>query len=226
VQLPSDVPQSAAEWEFFAGSDPDVLGFHARIRLWQASERLAEATKRQLALEGPPQGPDSKLQAALVEFRQDLKERIVARTLGFVQRASRVGYRRDVEGEDWPILDELLAGGRDDCDGWELLTFSVLREQGFVRGEIYRAILRSRRGSDAQVFDYHMVTFWFSAVRPGDPWVLDPTGFLARKPTRLSKLRDWEPVRIFDESDQFSVMPRTPSSAQGAAKGSEERASR
>jgi len=155
----------------------------------------------------------AELSDSLVGFRKELRWRVVTRTLGFVQRMSRLGYRPDPRGDDWPILGELLAGGRDDCDGWELLNFALLRDAGFAQQEIYRAILRRRdgpgdpgpRAGATSGERYHMVTLWFRDGDASDPFVLDPTAELARNPTRFSRLRDWEPVRLFDESRQFQA---------------------
>ena len=47
-------------------------------------------------------------------------------------------------------------------------TVNFLRELGFDKAEVYRAIVY--RKSDQQ---HHMVTLWFED--PDDPWVIDPT---------------------------------------------------
>ena len=264
-------------FDLFLPPDPNDV-FYARIRLWQASERLAalrgqpavvrdrepwrlartrpvresdiqESDLRKLdpresapgdsargdsegasrdapdppapagAVSGP--GPASEsdggalaaqarsLSAALAGFEARRQRRAVEDTLRFVQAQSRRIYRADAAGESWPALEDLLREGRDDCDGLELLTFALLRRQGFGQGEIYRTIVR-----EPQRDLYHMVTLWLpggggpdAPVAGTEPWVLDPTGWITRSPAPLSAIRPWRPVRLFDESGQWSAAP-------------------
>jgi len=199
--LPGARPlEPSGAWDLFVREGSGQV-FAPRIRLWQASERLETSRRRLLELDGVPLLPlDSQLGESLEQFRSRTRRELVTRTLAWVQAQSRSGYRRDARGDAWPILDELLQSGADDCDGWELLTFSTLRSFGFARGELYRAVLR-RSEPEA----YHMVTLWLTADAVNDPWVLDPIGSIARQPTRLSRLAAWEPLRVFDEVDQFGA---------------------
>ena len=173
------------------------------VRLWQASERLDAASARLAALlPAPPEpGPVPELEEAYRAFSERQRLRLARETVAWVQDQSRVRYRRDPGGDVWPSLRGLFAEGRDDCDGLELLTFSLLRSRGFGPGELYRAILRN---GDAG--GYHMVTLWFDADR-ADPWVLDPTGFVTRPVARLSGIRPWVPVQLFDERELFRAAP-------------------
>ena len=200
-------PAPDPRWDLFVaddGGDP----FAPRVRLWQASERLEAAKLRLRALEGrPPLPMETDLAEAHRQFHAQARLRLARDTLAWVQAQSRRGYRRDPGGDSWPILDELLATGEDDCDGWELLAFTTLRGLGFGPGELFRAVLRSREGEG-----YHMVTLWLPEGRangPGrdDPWVLDPTGSVSRGLIRLSRLDGWAPVRLFDEREQFRAVP-------------------
>ena len=108
-------------------------------------------------------------------------------------------YVSDDGREHWPTLNEVLARNGDDCDGLELLTYYLLRELGFR--DVYRAVVV--RPSDDQ---HHMVTLWFA--EPGDPHVIDPTGAMARGAPRMSQVRGWRPLKVFDETREYSVRRR------------------
>ena len=174
--------------------------FSPLIRLWQASERWE--TSR--AATSPPAriGP---LEVEYRAFGARQKQRIARDTLHWMQALSAVLYRPDQDGDEWPTLAELFARGGDDCDGLELLGFTTLRHLGFGEGEIYRGVLRSRDGEH-----YHMVTLWFDAGPSSDPYVLDPTGWIARDLVRLSSLAGWVPLRLFDEDQQFTALEVVP----------------
>jgi len=243
--LGSESGVEGPRWNLFVPDGPGAV-FAPRIRLWQASERLARlqiayearaepaliarpassaperprAASLAVADRGTEQGLGTTLarsrDAAVAEgsappalalevgaFSLELKRAIADRTLEWVQAQSRRGYRRDPNGDEWPILQELLGSGRDDCDGWELLQFSTLRSFGFEKGEIFRGILEREEPRA-----YHMVTLWLPERSAADPWVLDPIGSIAQQPVRLSALEDWAPLRVFDEDDQFGVVRR------------------
>jgi hypothetical protein len=121
----------------------------------------------------------------------------------FVQQQSGLYYTRDRGVDDWPVLGELLEAGADDCDGMDLLTFSLLRRLGFERGEIYRAIVRN-----VETDLHHIVTLWFEPGNRDAPWLLDSTGEITREVMPLSAQTAWEPLRLFDETSAFSVRAR------------------
>ena len=179
--------------------------FSPMIRLWQASERYEAARS-------PASAPGSAGEFALEvrAFGSAQKLRIVRDTLHWIQSRSALRYRADAGGDRWPTLSEMLARGQDDCDGLELVSFHLLRTLGFVDGEIYRTVLRS---SDER--QYHMVTLWFDAGPGSDPYVIDPTGWIARDLVRLSSLSAWQPLRLFDEDEEFTALelPARPAAA-------------
>jgi hypothetical protein len=180
--------------DLFAPPAPDDL-FSPLIGLWQASERweAGRGSAAKPALSGA-------LEAEYLAFNRAQKERVARDTLRWIQTRSLVHYRPDPGGDQWPTLAELFARGEDDCDGLELLAFNVLRGLGFGEGEIYRAVLRSENPER-----YHMVTLWFDADLSSDPYVIDPTGWIAHDLVRLSSLPRWRALRLFDEDQQFTA---------------------
>jgi hypothetical protein len=116
----------------------------------------------------------------------------------WIQEQARQHYIPDDVVDDWATLDSTLRNNGDDCDGLELLTFNLLRDLGFERDEVYRAIVYRR--SDGQ---HHMVTMWFEDAN--DPWVIDPTGAMTEGMPRMSDLPEWTPIKIFSEDEEFTV---------------------
>ncbi len=181
--------------DLFGPPAPDDM-FSPMIRLWQVSEQW-EAGRAPAA---DPK-PNAELALEVRAFGGAQKLRIARETLRWIQARSALRYRSDNGVDRWPTLSEMLDRGQDDCDGLELVSFHVLRTLGFGQGEIYRAVLRS---SDER--QYHMVTLWFDAGPRSDPYVIDPTGWIARDLVRLSSLDDWHPLRLFDEDEQFTAL--------------------
>jgi hypothetical protein len=193
--------------ELFAPPAPDDM-FSPLIQLWQASERWEAGRAGSV-----PPAPTGALETEYLAFSRAQKGRIARDTLHWVQTRSMLHYRPDPSGDQWPTLAELFARGEDDCDGLELMTFTVLRSLGFGEGEIFRAVLRS---DDAE--RYHMVTLWFDAPPPSDPVVIDPTGWIARDLVRLSSLSSWRALRLFDEDQQFTALEIPTAPRDGVAK--------
>ncbi|MBW2279303.1 MAG: hypothetical protein JRG82_01075 [Deltaproteobacteria bacterium] len=196
--------------------------FVPAISSWQAENRLEELAdevavlRRRLAEHGASRTPaessadavsdpsgESALGVAYAGFRSHLRRGVVNDTVRWVQQQSGLYYRPDSRGDDWPVLAELLDRGADDCDGMDLLTFSLLRRLGFEPGEIYRTILRNRADDR-----YHIVTLWFEPGHRDDPWLLDSTGEVSETVRPLSEHPDWEPLRLFDETRSYAVRAR------------------
>jgi hypothetical protein len=55
-----------------------------------------------------------------------------------------------------------------------------------------------------------MVTLWFEDR--DDPWVLDPTGAMARGMPRMSELPEWVPLKVFSDTAEYSVRRATSAS--------------
>ena len=181
--------------DLFVPAPPDDPWTH-KISDWQARH------DQDPARQGEPAGNESELAREYEKFSRELRQRLVADTVGWVQERSSKYYRADEKYDHWATLGEVVQSGADDCDGLDLLTFVLLRRLGFETSEIYRSIV-----VEAESGQHHMVTLWFDEEGRMDPFVLDPTGVVARGMLRLSEIDGWEPIQLFDEHDHFRVEP-------------------
>jgi hypothetical protein len=188
-------PLPAVSLNFFAPAPADNPWQH-KIENWQARHHLDPVRRG----ESPRQ--DSELAAEYGRFAGEMRHRIAAETVAWVQGQSRRYYRPDGERDHWATLGEVIETGGDDCDGLDLLTFQTLRRLGFGEKEIFRAILVERESGQ-----HHMVTLWFEDGDRGDPFVLDPTAVVTAEMVRLSTVPNWEPIELFDETAHFRVEP-------------------
>lgn len=179
--------------DFFAPAGAQDPWIH-KVQNWQARHRLDPATRG----EWSPQV--SELGEAYAGFERELRRRIVADTVAWVQEYSRRHYRPDGGRDHWATLGEVIASGEDDCDGLDLLTFVLLRRLGFGERELYRAIV-----VEDGTAQHHMVTLWFEGGSSDDPFVLDPTGVVSPELARLSEVASWEPIELFDEHAHYTV---------------------
>jgi len=207
ASVPSQ-PTRTARFEFFrapAADDP----WTPQIASWQARERALPDVE--LLRPGAPVSNPGDAEAARQPVRGDLRaeyfafraerKRALARDVAaWIQRASKRHYVPDGPVDHWATLAETLARNGDDCDGLELLTYHYLRDLGFREDEVYRAIVF--RPSDQQ---HHMVTLWFEDR--DDPWVIDPTGAMTQGMPRLSEVPGWMPLKVFSESEEYTVQP-------------------
>ncbi len=195
---------STARYDFFEPAERD--DWNARIVVWQAASQL-DAAK-------PPDAfpPPSFLGSSFTRAEGDLRRAVAERVVAWMQTESGLYYRPDASGDRWPTLPQVLGSEGDDCDGIELLGFSLLRRLGFGPGEIYRTILVHRESGE-----HHMVTLWFAEGPAKEPFVLDPTGELARRLVPLRALHGWEPVALFDETLQYRARPAV-ASGRGEAR--------
>jgi predicted transglutaminase-like cysteine proteinase len=192
---------SPVSLDFFVPSPPDNP-WQNKIENWQARHHL-DPVRRGEAARKP-----SELADAYRDFAQQMRRRIAADTVAWVQEHSQRFYRPDGERDHWATLSEVIESGGDDCDGLDLLTFETLRRMGFGAHEIYRAIVVEQKTGQ-----HHMVTLWFENGDRSDPFVLDPTGVVAQGLTRLSGVPTWTPIELFDERAHYRVEP----SGAGAA---------
>jgi len=203
---PGSVPAAdrrARGWGFFADPRPEADVWSRKIADWQAREQ-----RDRPALEARPAAdrlrvPEyallwDKLDAWALGERRGLARRITA----FSQDEARRHYQwdppTDLEGDPWPSSQELFERNGDDCDGLDLIAYTLMRRFGFPEDELYRVVVR--RESDGA---HHMATLWFE--RRDDPWVIDATGAIARRMVRFSDLAGWTPLRVFDEDEQWGV---------------------
>jgi predicted transglutaminase-like cysteine proteinase len=175
----------------------------AKITGWQQRERAEvadlETAPASVSGAGDAVAPDreSSLREKFAAFRREQRRRQAQEVATWMQDTSRAHYRPDGAFDHWATLAETLAADGDDCDGLELLAFNLLRELGFAKDEVFRAIVH--RESDGQ---HHMVTLWFEEA--DDPWVIDPTGAMTRGMPRLSAMADWRALKVFDDEREFT----------------------
>ena len=184
-------------FDFFTpagGNDP----WNQKIENWQARHLLDPAVKGAWTPDASP------LARSYARFKRDLRRKIVAETVIWVQERSKSHYRPDGVRDHWATLGEVIEAGEDDCDGLDLLTFVLLRDLGFDESEIYRAIV-----VEDGTGQHHMVTLWFEDGHREDPYVLDPTGVVTSELVRMSGIQSWEPIELFDERDHFAVRQTT-----------------
>ena len=184
-------------FDFFiqaASDDP----WNQKIQNWQSRHHLDPASR------GEAVGDISSLGEAYLEFERDMRRRVAADTVTWVQERSKDHYRPDGRRDHWATLGEVMESGGDDCDGLDLMTFVLLRRLGFKDTEIFRAIL-----VEDGTAQHHMVTLWFESGEAEDPFILDPTGVVTPIMVRLSDIPTWEPIELFDEASHFAVRPST-----------------
>ena len=180
--------------DFFVQA-PHEDPWNAKIRNWQSRHQLEQA----MPAAHRPATP-SKLLDSYGKFTTDLRRRIAADAVAWVQDESHRHYIPDGQTDHWATLSEVAATDGDDCDGLDLLTFLLLRKLGFSEQEIFRSIVVERDSAQ-----HHMVTLWFEDGDKSDPWVLDPTGVVTDKLVRLSEVPGWSPIEMFDEARHFRV---------------------
>ncbi len=179
-----------------------------KIARWQERERATGGAEVLSA--APPtvaSGPDTTadagaelLRTKYLRFHAERKRALARDVAGWVQEQSKTHFIPDGVIDRWATLESTLARDGDDCDGLELLSFHLLRDLGFRGDEVYRAIVM--RPGDGQ---HHMVTLWFE--ERGDPWVIDPTGAMTSGMPRMSEVPDWVPIKLFSETENFTVRP-------------------
>jgi len=179
-----------------------------KIAGWQHRER-AQPSVEQL-VEGPPAVSKGRrpvvpldgesLRQRYSRYRNETRRDLARELAAWMQSVAKRHYVADGLVDHWATLEETLDRNGDDCDGLELLAFHFLRDHGFPANEVFRAVIH--RPEDGQ---HHMVTLWFED--PNDPWVLDPTGAMTSGMPRMSERPDWVPLKLFTETEQYSVRP-------------------
>jgi predicted transglutaminase-like cysteine proteinase len=182
------LPAAGPSYHFVKGSSPGDSA-HAKIARWQERERAGSP-----ALSPQP----ASLGADFSLFVSAERRALAARVGAWIQAEARARYLPDAGADRWPTAAEVFASSGDDCDGLELLALHALRTLGFPEEALFRAVIE-RPGDGVQ----HMVTLWFET--PGDPLVIDPTGFAAESVLPLSVLEGWTPRAIFTEQAEYRV---------------------
>jgi len=180
---------------------PKIAGWQSREQAQPAVDDLqAPAEVSNSGLLRPVAGTRGDLRKAYFQFRKQEKREIAAQMARWIQRQARSHYVPDGPIDHWATLEETLARNGDDCDGLELLAYHFLRDLGFGKDEVFRAVVR--RPKDGQ---HHMVTLWFDT--PDDPYVIDPTGAMTTGMPRMSEVKGWETLKIFNADEEFSPRP-------------------
>jgi hypothetical protein len=179
--------------DFFVES-PREDPWNAKIKNWQSRNQLDQVAVAQHLPTG------GKLGEEYQGFEIELRRRIAAETVAWIQDESRRHYIPDGEVDHWATLSEVIAQDGDDCDGLDLMTFDLLRKLGFSKDELFRSIV-----VDRETGQHHMVTLWFENSDRRDPWVLDPTGVVTSQLVRLSQVPKWSPIEMFDEARHYRV---------------------
>ena len=180
------------------------------VAQWQLrAQRVAPETRPSLPHEDSVRKAElsGMLRRKMGAFHVEQRHALARKINVWAKGEARTHYRFDRDPRNpaldhWPTFLELLDRNGDDCDGLDLIAFEMLREFGFQRGEIYRAVVK--RNSDGR---NHMVTLWFEDRE--DPWVIDVTGAMSGLMRKFSQLPGWTPTVVFDEYDQFGVTRRS-----------------
>jgi hypothetical protein len=201
-----------ARWEWFGVPDardpwsPKIAGWQARelARLDGDGEPAPASVSGAAGAPGesaPREG--TALLGKYLDFRAEQRRKAARDVARWIQRQAREHYIEDGPIDHWATFRETLARDGEDCDGLELLVHNVLRDLGFPRDELYRAIVYRPR--DGQ---HHMVTLWFEDR--DDPWVIDPTGAMVSGMPRMSEVPGWAPLKLFSEDAEYTVRPERP----------------
>ncbi len=200
--------EQASLYEYF-GKPNSGDAWSRKIRGWQVRQRADRAAEHGIAIPAVSEPNRRAAQAAAriapgtlqgkyARFRAERKRHTARELAEWIQEQSRQHYIEDGPVDHWATFEETLTTNGDDCDGLELLVFNLLRDLGFDRAEVYRAVVY--RKTDDQ---HHMVTLWFED--PQDPWVIDPTGAMTSGMPHMSDLPEWVPIKIFSEDRDYTV---------------------
>jgi hypothetical protein len=207
-------------YDFFALYEPASDPWHDQVVEWQERARKDHpAVSIEPPTDLPPLSKRSILQkqqlrALIGEFEVEQRHALARRISKWTWLKGRYYYVPDegetspdeekglpAMGDYWPTYSELVDANGDDCDGLDLLAYQLLREFGFPKDQLFRAILLRHRDNAN-----HMVTLWFED--PGDPWVFDATGAATREFVRFSEVEGWTPTHVFNETAQYTVVER------------------
>jgi predicted transglutaminase-like cysteine proteinase len=197
-------------FDFFSAARPDDDPWYGKVAEWQARAR-AETAATPAAVRDTGIRRSALLGNKMGAFEAEQKRKLARRINAWAQVQARQHYRAerdaDFDADHWPTFGELIERNGDDCDGLDLITYQLLREFGYPRDEVYRAVVRRDRDRAN-----HMVTLWFEDG--DDPWVLDATGAMTLKMRRFSELVGWTPTKMFNEVEQYRVIRSEPDSVR------------
>jgi hypothetical protein len=199
--------QLVSRYDYFVTPRPDDP-WSRKIHRWQDRERTdrgddllrAPAAVAEPGVEGSEPNLPDDLENKYQSFRAQHRREMARELARWIQIQARDHYVPDGAIDRWATFAETLRQNGDDCDGLELLAYHMLRDLGFGRDEVFRAIVYRR--SDGQ---HHMVTLWFEDR--DDPWVIDPTGAMTSGMPRMSEVAGWVPLKVFGEDEDYTVEP-------------------
>lgn len=220
----TSISPAPKEFDFFGPVEPASDPWYETVGDWQ---KRAQVQHPGVSIRGE-RGSDAGRRSGLLSrkvgaFEADSRLRLAHRINQWARLTARKHYLFDdgsspdeplsqaelgpasevisLENDYWPTYPELIARNGDDCDGLDLIAYQLLREFGFARDRIFRAVVMRNRDRAN-----HMVTLWFED--PHDPWVFDATGAITMKLRRFSELNGWTPTNVFNETVQYSVVER------------------
>ena len=197
-------PAAETHFHFFSGARPDDDPWFEKVEEWQRRAR-AEAATGSSAIRDTGVTRSALLSNKIGVFEASEKRKLARRINEWAQIQARKHYRSEpnanFDADHWPTFGELIERNGDDCDGLDLIGYQLLREFGYEQDAVYRAIVRRDRDRAN-----HMITLWFEDG--GDPWVLDATGAMTMKMRRFSELPGWTPTKMFNELEQYRVVPQ------------------
>ena len=154
-------PPGNPGFDFFGApnaSDDDVDPWFPKVEEWQG--RMQAEGKRLPASDRSLRGAEQsgKLLHAMGAYRDEQRVTLAKQVTSWSQKTARRYYKWDPASGDptydhWPTVGQLLANNGDDCDGLDLIAYQMLREFGFPKDRVFRAILRRNRDQAN-----HMVT--------------------------------------------------------------------
>jgi len=194
------LPSYEPEYDFFAQVERERNPWFSQVAEWQERARRDHPY---VVIDEVRGAESTKLREQVRDFHTEHRLSLAKTISAWVLAEGRRHYVSDDEpaNDYWPTYSELVDANGDDCDGLDLLAYQLLREFGFPKDQLFRAILMRNR-DDAN----HMVTLWFED--PDDPWVFDGTGATTREFVRLSEVEGWTPTNVFNEKAQFLVVKR------------------
>jgi hypothetical protein len=191
----------------FVAVEPESQPWYDKVRAWQERSHRDPHSLPEYPLISPdeplpvtPAKEAPPLRVQLDRFAAQEQRDLARRINRWSQRSAFWHYEKDEDdtpaSDIWPTFGELLENNGDDCDGLDLMAYQLLLRFGFDGQVVYRAVFRRNRDGAN-----HMVTLWFESKE--DPWVLDSTRAASSEMVRMSTIRGWTPVVMFNQDHVF-----------------------
>jgi len=199
------LPRIGNDFEFFAAARTDDP-FYPKVVEWQERSQRPPVRSAVRETARPSTHPYGILRAKFDVFLSQRRRALARDFTEWSQRQARQHFKPDPDGDlaadHWPTREELFLANGDDCDGLDLIAYSLMRDAGFPAEELYRLVVRREKDRAN-----HMVTLWFED--PRDPWVIDATGAMTIEMRKFSDLPPgWLPRMMFNEENVYNVVDR------------------